>query len=343
MLVPELMRAVVVGGPDNADSLQITMVPVPQPDAGQVLVKVHTTTVISSEIATFEGVSMAKLPLILGNDFVGTIVAAPDAEQRIGTLITGGYGGYGYTRNGAWAEYICVDSDDAFPIETSLDNITLAAIPGSFTAASGALHALGDLKGKTLLVRGGTSGVGLAAATMALEQGATVISTTRNKTKAEKLLAHGVHHVVIDDQTVVEQVLRLAPGGVDTAIEMLGVEALRQTVQCIRPFGVVCLTGLLNDQAVSMKSGVREDRSNSGYPHPMELIPPTIRLTCGGVHGTPRTGALVQNWVSGLEKGTYRMPIDSVFSLNDIAAAYTRRADTSCFGKIIITVDVPST
>ena len=130
MLVPELMRAVVVGGPDNADSLQITMVPVPQPDAGQVLVRVHTTTVISSEIATFEGVSMAKLPLILGNDFVGTIVAAPDAEQRIGTLVTGGYGGYGYTRNGAWAEYISVDSDDAFPIETSLDNITLAAIPG---------------------------------------------------------------------------------------------------------------------------------------------------------------------------------------------------------------------
>jgi hypothetical protein len=49
------------------------------------------------------------------------------------------------------------------------------------------------------------------------------------------------------------------------------------------------------------------------YPHPMEVIPPTVRLTSGGVHGTPRTGQLVKKRIRGIEDGVYRMPVDSVF------------------------------
>ena len=342
---PATMRAVVVDPPRPIDAVRHSRVPVPDPSDRQVLVKVHATTVISSELASVAGVSMAELPLILGNDFVGIVVESPGGQIPVGTRVVGAYGGYGYTRDGAWAEYICVDAADAWPVTSTLDSQLLAAIPGSFTAAAGSLHALGPVKGQTLLIRGGTSGVGLAVATLALAEGATVISTTRNPDKVDRLLDHGVHHVLIDDADLGRQLRTVAPAGADLAVELLGVFALPKTLRLVREYGVVCLTGLLADQTQSRNTGQREDRSAHSFPHPMEIIPPTIRLTSGGAAGSPRTAAMIQDWVDGVESGRYRMPIDSVFGLDDLGNAYERRADPNSFGKIVISVapDHPGT
>lgn len=335
---PDTMRAVVIRERSDATGLAHERVAVPVPSAGQVLVQVLATTVISSEIATREGVSTAALPLVLGNDFVGTVVEAPTAPALLGARVVGAYGGYGYTRDGAWADYVVVDEPDVFPVETSLDTVSLAAMPGSFTAASGAIRSLGDVAGKTLLIRGGTSGVGLAAATIAIDAGARVIATTRDAAKAERLREHGVSDVLIDGPGLAERVRALVPGGVDLAIELLGVDALAETLRCVSEYGTACLTGLLRDQAESIRSGIREDRAIPGFPHPMELIPPTVRLTVGGVDGTARTPALVRQWVAGIESGSYRMPIDSVFTLDQMDQAHLRRADPSTFGKIVVLV-----
>ncbi|MGA1838098.1 zinc-binding dehydrogenase [Herbiconiux sp. 11R-BC] len=335
---PDRMRAVVVRRPTAAEALQPELVPVPVPGPGQVLVRVLATTVISSEIASREGVSTATLPLVLGNDFVGTVVEAPSSASLLGAQVVGAYGGYGYLRDGAWAEYIVVDEQDAFVVETDLDPAALAALPGSFTAASGGLRSLGELAGRTLLIRGGTSGVGLAAATLAREAGARVIATTRDAGKAGRLREHGVDDVIVDDGDLVAKVHALVPGGADAALELLGVDSLAETIRCVHPFGIVCLTGLLRDQTRSIASGEREDRAVPRFPHPMELIPPTVRLTVGGVDGTARTAELVQEWVAGLESGRYRMPVDSVFTLDQIHLAHLRRADSTSFGKIVVLV-----
>lgn len=337
------MRAVVVRGAGDASSLAWESVETPRPVGGEVLVRVLATTVISSEIASREGVSTALLPLILGNDFVGIVVEAPTAPDLLGRRVIGAYGGYGYTRDGAWADFIVVDEADAFPIDTDLDDVTLAAMPGSFTAASGALRSLGDLEGRTLLVRGGSSGVGLAAATLAIDAGARVISTTRDPAKADRMREHGIHHVVIDDVDLVANVLSLVPGGTDLAIDMLGTASIAETMKCVHDFGLVCLTGLLRDQTRSIESGHREDRSEDVFPHPMELIPPTKRLTVGGVDGTARTAALMQEWVDGLSSGRFRMPIDSIFSLDEIQDAHRRRADPAAFGKVVVLVGAEAT
>jgi NADPH:quinone reductase-like Zn-dependent oxidoreductase len=336
--VPHLMQSVRVYGGGGVEALTAEVIPVPEPGFGQVLVKVDTTTVISSEIASREGVSTAKLPLTLGNEFVGRVVASPDGDVALGTRVVGGYGGYGYVRDGAWAEYICVDTPDAFPIETNLDSIALAAIPASFTAASGSLRSLGDVQGRTLLIRGGTSGVGLAIATLASAAGAAVISTTRDPQKRAKLLDHGVRAAVLDGPDLREQVQAIAPGGVDLAVDLLGLASLPSTFECVREYGTVCLTGLLQDQENSIRTRVLEDRATHTFPHVLELIPPTLRLTTGGVRGTPRTREMVQDWVSGIEQGRYRMPIDSVFDFQDMQAAHLRRKAPEVFGKIIIRI-----
>jgi len=339
---PATMRAVVIHRPTDARLLHWESVPVPTPGPGQVLVRVLATTVISSEIASREGVSTATLPLILGNDFVGEVVEAADEPSLVGRRVLGAYGGYGYTRDGAWADYLVVDASDAFPVDTDLDLVTLAAVPGSFTAASGGLRSLGPLYGKRLLIRGGTSGVGLAAATLAIDAGAEIIATTRDPRKVDRLLAHGIHHVVLDDGDLPGRVREVVPGGVDLALELLGVASLPETLRCVREYGVVCLTGLLRDQTNSILSGIREDRSVPEFPHPMELIPPTVRLTVGGVAGTARTAEMVQEWVDGMEAGRYRMPVDAVFTLDQMDEAHRRRADPATFGKVVILVGDPS-
>jgi NADPH2:quinone reductase len=335
---PDTMRAVIVRERTAASGLALERIPVPRPRAGQVLVRVLATTVISSEIASREGVSTAALPLILGNDFVGVVAEAPTLPELRGRRVVGAYGGYGYTRDGAWAEYMIVDEEDAFPVETHLDTVALAAMPGSFTAASGGLRSLGPLSGRTLLIRGGTSGVGLAATTLAIDAGARVISTTRDPAKAARLRELGVADVVLDGPDLAARIRDRVPGGVDLALELLGVTALGETLRCVADFGTACLTGLLGDQAASIRAGVREDRAIPGFPHPMELVPPTIRLTVGGVDGTARTPALMREWVAGLESGRFRMPVDSVFTLDQMSQAHARRADPATFGKIVVLV-----
>jgi NADPH:quinone reductase-like Zn-dependent oxidoreductase len=336
------MRAVVVREAGDASSLAWEPVAIPTPEDHELLVRVLATTVISSEIASREGVSTAKLPLILGNDFVGIVTEAPTAPALIGRRVIGAYGGYGYTRNGAWADYLVVDETDAFAVDTDLDDVMLAAMPGSFTAASGALRSLGDVAGRTLLIRGGSSGVGLAAATLAIDAGAEVIATTRDPEKVDRMRALGIHHVVIDNDNLVSAVTAIVPGGTDLAIDMLGTASLAETLRCVRDFGLVCLTGLLRDQTNSIRSGQREDRSVDAFPHPMEIIPPTKRLTVGGVDGTARTPALMQEWVDGIASGRFRLPIDSIFSLDEIQDAHRRRADPAAFGKVVVLVSSPA-
>jgi NADPH2:quinone reductase len=321
------MRAVIIRDPEERTPLAHEPVPVPRPRPGQVLVHVLATTVISSELASRSGVSTASLPLVLGNDFVGIVVEAPSAPGLVGSRVVGAYGGYGYTRDGAWADFLVAEEADVFPVETTLDTVSLAA-----------MRSLGPLSGKNLLIRGGTSGVGLAAATLAVDAGARVIATTRDPAKATRLSDLGVADVIIDGDDLAARVREVVPGGVDLALELLGVASLPETLRCAADFGIVCLTGLLRDQTNSIRSGVREDRAVPMFPHPMEMIPPTIRLTVGGVDGTARTPGLVQQWVSGIESGRYRMPVDSVFTLDQMPEAHRRRADPTTFGKIVVLV-----
>lgn len=336
--IPDRMRAVRVYRGGGPETLAVEQVAVPVPRSGQMLVRVDATTVISSEIATREGVSTATLPLTLGNEFVGTVVAAPGDDAMVGRRVSGGYGGYGYTRDGAWADYVLVEAGDAFPYESALDVLSAAAIPASFTAASGSLRALGEVKGQSLLIRGGTSGVGLAIATLALAEGARVISTTRDPAKRDKLLAHGVDAVVIDGPDFAAQVRRLVPAGVDLAVDLIGLSSLAETLSSVREHGVACLTGLLEDQQRSIQSGIREDRATSTFPHALEFIPPTVRMTVGGVVATRRTPVMVQDWITGVESGRYRMPVDSVFPLEQMQAAHRRRKDPASFGKVVVAI-----
>jgi NADPH:quinone reductase-like Zn-dependent oxidoreductase len=155
----------------------------------------------------------------------------------------------GRSYDGAYAQYVTVPAQQVTPFPTSLPWDVVSALPEMFQTAYGSLVTRLRLQpGQTLLIRGSTSTVGLSAATIAKELGATVLSTTRSPDRAQDLRTAGVDHPVLDNGTIADQVRELIPDCVDAALELVGCSVLSDTLRTVRRDGTVCFTGALAGQ-----------------------------------------------------------------------------------------------
>ncbi|MER8003434.1 zinc-binding dehydrogenase [Streptomyces sp. NPDC095613] len=249
---PATMRAIVVTRPGDLDALEIKDVPVPAPQPGWVRIEVKAFGVNESEVTTRKGESDPEVtyPRIPGIEGVGVIDQAPeDSGLRPGQQVATMMGGMGRSFDGSYAQYVTVPAAQVIPFETDLPWDVVGALPEMFQTAYGSLTTgLGLRAGQTLLIRGGTSTVGLSAATIAKELGATVMSTTRSPKRAAELRAVGVDHPLVDDGTIADQVRELMPDGVDAALELVGCSVLADTLRAVRRHGTVCFTGALAGQ-----------------------------------------------------------------------------------------------
>lgn len=90
-------------------------------------------------------------------------------------------------------------------------------------------------------------GVGLAAAAIAKNHGATVVSTTRNPQREGLLKKSGASIVVVDDGSIAEEVKKQTGGGVNKVLELIGTTTLLDSLQCIKPHGICVMTGMVGD------------------------------------------------------------------------------------------------
>jgi NADPH:quinone reductase-like Zn-dependent oxidoreductase len=126
--------------------------------------------------------------------------------------------------DGGYAEYTCVPVTQVIPFRSDLDPATLGAVPEMLQTAYGSLTVGLDARpGQTLLIRGGTSSGGLAAAVLAKRAGPTVLATTRDLARADVLDRAGVDYPILDDGTVAARVRAIVPDGVDAALELVGI------------------------------------------------------------------------------------------------------------------------
>ncbi|WND23642.1 alcohol dehydrogenase catalytic domain-containing protein [Streptomyces violaceus] len=246
------MRAVVVTQPGGLDALQVTTVPMPEPQPGWVRIKVKAFGVNESEVTTRKGESDSEVtyPRIPGIEGVGVVDQADeDSGLRPGQQVATMMGGMGRSFDGSYAQYVTVPASQVIPFETGLPWEVAGALPEMFQTAYGSLATgLGLQAGQTLLIRGGTSTVGLSAATIAKDLGATVLSTSRSPDRAGELRAMGVDHPLVDDGTIADQVRELLPDGVDAVLELVGCSVLADTFRTVRRHGTVCFTGALAGQ-----------------------------------------------------------------------------------------------
>jgi len=322
------MKAAVTLNAGGPEVIQIQERPMPPVKEGWILIKIEAFGLNRSELFTRQGDSPnVKFPRIQGIECVGVVEKDPSGTYQEGQKVAAIMGGMGRDFDGGYAEFVTVPLEIVFPFESDLPWNILGAIPEMFQTVSGSLtQALEVKKGETLLIRGGTSSIGMLACQLAKHYGLTVISTTRNPDKEQHLKANGADYVLIDDGEVNSKLKNFFPEGVDKVLELIGIATLKDSLKCIRPKGMICMTGILGGEWT-----MREFT-------PMGDIPSLGRLTVYMGEASNLNKELLQDFIDAVGKGDITLNIDKVFKLDQIVEAHTYMESNQAKGKIVVEI-----
>lgn len=321
-----MMRAAVTTQAGEPEVIKIKNREIPQVKSGWVRIKIMAAGLNRSEMFTRQGHSPnVNFPRVQGIECVGIIDEDPSEEFDQGQQVAAIMGQMGREFDGGYAEYVIVPKTIVFPFKSDLPWTTLGAIPEMFQTVSGSLQQALDVKsGETLLIRGGTSSIGMMACQLAKYLGLTVIATTRNPEKMDALLENGADHGVIDDGNIAQKIKDIFPNGVHHVLELIGTKTLKDSLKCVTTKGIVCMTGILGN-SWSMESF-----------SPMGDIPSLGRLTVYMGDAKNLNSADLQDFIDAVESGKIKLNIDKIFKLDQIVEAHQYMEDNHATGKLVL-------
>jgi NADPH:quinone reductase-like Zn-dependent oxidoreductase len=310
-----LMRAVhfyAYGGPEQ---LVLEQVPRPEPQAGEVLVRVYAAGVnpIDWKIRKgfFKDVRPVPFPFTPGSELAGTV-------ELLGPGITGwkrGQAVYGRGAKGAYADYAVIAADQLSDIPHNISFDQAASVPAGASTAWMALFSLADLQaGQTVLVHGAAGGVGNYAVQLARRIGAHVIGTASSK-NLEFVHTLGAETVIDYATTPFEQVVHK----VDVVVDPLGGEMQDRSWPLIKPGGMLVAIGHPSAEDVAVKYGVRTASTILAQPVPPDREPRPLR----------EISALI-------ESGLLLPQVGQVFSLEEAAQAQALSETGHGRGRIVL-------
>ena len=331
MSVPETMRAIDPEAPGGPEVLVLVERPVPQPGPGEVLVRVAAAGVNRPEVAQRMGVYPPPpgAPSILGLELSGTIVAvgADVPQEMIGQPVCALVAG------GSYAEYAVAPLGTCLNVPEALSMVEAAAMPETlFTVWSNVFERAYAAEGETLLVHGGTSGIGTMAIGLARLFGLTIVVTCGSDDKCEAARRIGADHAInYRTEDFVARVKEITGGmGVDVVLDMVGGDYLPRNLQCLADDG--------RHVSIAAQRG-----AEAAIPlwHVMRR-----RLVLTGSLLRPRdlgfksllADEIARNVWPAVAEGRLRPVIDAVFPLEQAAEAHRRMEAGELIGKIVLTM-----
>lgn len=327
------MKAYVFERTGGPEVLQMRDIEGIEPGAHEVRIRVRAFGINRAETYLRSGrMGPVEGPRVPGIEAVGEIAEDPSGCFAVGTRVATAMGGLQLTRRGSYAEEVTVLRSNVISLEpTMLPWEELATLPQAYLTAWGALsQSLCVDAGQTLLIRGGTSSVGLAAIGYANMVGLNVLATTRSASHVERLYAAGAHHVLIDSGQIAHEVARTCPF-IDAALEIVGASTVLDTAKMIRPFGAATVIGLLGGALVLDTFNLALD------------FPPAVRLAFFqsellGTSALPLDGSPLPLIVHDLAHNRLPSIHAITFDFDEVRKAHEFMESGRALGKIVVRV-----
>jgi len=328
MTIPDTMTAIAVPTPGGPDAMQIAEVAVPTPGPGDILLRVQAAGVNRPDVQQRKGAYPPPpgASPILGLEAAGEVVALGEGviNLALGARVTA------LCNGGAYAGYVAVPATQCLPWPAGYDAIRAAALPENYFTVWANLFMLGRLApGETMLVHGGTSGIGITAIQMAVAAGATAYATAGSDEKCAAINRLGAHAINYKTTDFAEAIAKLTDKGVDVVLDMVGAPYTPRNLACLKRGGRLV-------QIAFMQGSKAES---------FDLLPIMVKmLTLTGSTMRPRTAAekaeiaeaLRSHIWPQLDAGAFAPVIDQVFPLAAVAQAHALMESSTHIGKIML-------
>lgn len=320
------MKAWVIREAGGPEQFQLEEIETPKPREGWALIRVKAFGLNRSEWFTRIGDSpTVKFPRVLGIECVGEIVDAGGLNLAPGAKVAAIMGGMGRQFDGSYAEYTLVPHECVFALNTDLPWDKLAALPEMLQTTHGSLHiGLEIERADSLLIRGGTSSIGMAALALAKHAGLRVGTTTRGASKIDALKAAGADEVWVDDGTISSQISNTLEKPYDRVLELIGTTTLLDSLRCVGRGGIVCMTGILGGKW-SLDNFL-----------PMENIPTGVKLTAYSGEAADLTVEQLQSYLDLVATGVLVVKTGPVFAFEELINAHKLMDQNMAGGKIVV-------
>ncbi|WP_370044924.1 MULTISPECIES: NAD(P)H-quinone oxidoreductase [Salipiger] len=325
----ETTRAVIADGAGGPEVLRVTEIPRPEPGPGQLLIEVHAAGINRPDVMQRQG-NYPPPPGatdVFGLELAGVVAALGEGVEgfAIGDRVMG------LVHSGAYADWAPLDAPIAIPVPEGMSMAEAGAVPETFfTVWSNVFERAALQPGETLLIHGGTSGIGTTAILLAKALGSTVIVTAGSDEKCAAARALGADHVInYRTQDFVAEARTLTDGrGPDVILDMVGGSYMQRNIELLAADGRIA--------QIAFQQGSKAE---------LDLLPLLMKrgtITASTLRARPvemkarLARALTEHVVPLLASGAVRPPVDSTFPLADVAKAHARMDSSAHVGKIVL-------
>ncbi len=327
------MRAVEIAGSGGPEVLRLAERPVPRPGAGELLIRVAASGINRPDVLQRKGhyappPGASDLP---GLEVAGTI-AEGDASAMAAAGLKVGDRVCALVAGGGYAEWCVAPVAQCLPVPEGWSDVEAASLPETFFTVWSNVFDRGRLAaGETLLVQGGSSGIGVTAIQLGRAFGATVIVTAGSDEKCRTCLELGAHHAInYKTQDFVAEARRITDGrGVDVVLDMVAGDYVAREVECLAEDGRLVIIAVQGGVQSSFDAGLVLRRR-------LTVTGSTLRPRSVAFKGAIAAALRERVWPL-LAARTVRPVVHSTFPAAEASQAHALMESSQHAGKIVLT------